>query len=160
MFLKKQHGGLGIRKPSTIYRATRINFLIKMLNHPDNNFRFIPRNSLSLDFKKRGISRNEANRNFLGYTIKDNGLLDTHIKGGFGVQSDWSQLFHLVTKIDAELNWEENTEDIHCAGNAQLILKSEEGRTKILFTKRIRKEIIEYQLSKELEQLSELPMQG
>ena len=48
MFLKKQHGGLGIRKPSTIYRATRINFLIKMLNHPDNNFRFIARNSLSL----------------------------------------------------------------------------------------------------------------
>ena len=41
MFLKKQHGGLGIRKPSTIYRATRINFLIKMLNHLDNNFRFI-----------------------------------------------------------------------------------------------------------------------
>ena len=40
----------------------------------------------------------------IGYTIKDNGLLDTHIKGGFGVQSDWPQLFHLVTKIEAELN--------------------------------------------------------
>ena len=85
MFLKKQHGGLGIKKPSIIYRATR-NFLIKMLNHPDNNFRFIARNSLSLDFKKRGIPRTEADRNFLGYTIKDNGLLDTHIEGGFGVQ--------------------------------------------------------------------------
>ena len=122
-----------------------------MLNHPDNNFRFIARNSLSLDFKKRGIPRTEANRNFLGYTIKDNGLPDTHIKGGFGVQSDWPQLFHLVTKIEAELNWEDNTEDIHCAGNAQLILKLEEGRTRILFNKRIRKEIIENQLSKELE---------
>ena len=81
-----------------------------------------------------------------------------HIKGGSGVQSDWPQLFHLVTKIEAELNWEENTEDIHCAGNAQLILGSEEGR--ILFNKRIQKEIIENQLNKELEQLSELPMQG
>ena len=100
MFLKKQHGGLGIRKPSIIYRATRINFPIKMLNHPDNNFRFIARNSLSLDFEKTGIPRTEANRNFLGYTIKDNGLLDTHIKGSFGVQSDWPQLFHLVTKIE------------------------------------------------------------
>ena len=158
MFLKKQHGGLGIRKPSIIYRATRINFLIKMLNHPDNNFRFIARNSLSLDFKKRGIPITEPNRNFLGCTIKDNGLLDTHIKGGFGVQSDWPQLFHLVTKIEAELNWKENTEDIDCAGNAQLILKSEEGRTRTLFNKRIRKEIIENQFSKELEQLSELPM--
>ena len=66
---------------------------------------------------------------------------------------------HLVTKIDAELNWEENTEDIHCAGNAQLILKSEEGRTRILFSKRIWKAIIEDQLSKELEQLNELQMQ-
>ena len=160
MFLKKQHGGLGITKPSTIYRATHINFLIKMLNHLDNNFRFIARNSVSFDFKKRGILRTEANRNFLGYTTKDNGLFDTHIKGGFGVQSDWPQLFHLVTKIDAELNWEENTKDIHCAGNAQLILKSEEGRRRILFSKRIWKEIIADQLSKELEQLSELPMQG
>ena len=70
------------------------------------------------------------------------------------------QLFHLVTKIDDELNWEENTEDIHCAGNTQLILKSEEGRTRILFNKMIMKKIIENQLSKELEQLSELPMQG
>ena len=66
----------------------------------------------------------------------------------------------MVTKIEAELNWEENTEDIHCAGNAQLILKSEEGRTGILVNKRIRAEIIENQLSKELEQLSEFPMQG
>ena len=66
----------------------------------------------------------------------------------------------MVTKIGAELDWEENTDDIHCAGNAQLILKSEEGRTRILFSKRIRKEIIEDQLSKELEQLSELLMQG
>ena len=142
------------------YRATSINFLIMMLNHPDNNFRFITRNSLSLDFKKRGIQRTEASRNFLGYTIKDNGLLDTHIKGGFGVQSDWPQLFHLVTQIEAELNWEENTEDIPYAGNAQLILKSEKGRTRILFNKWIWKEIIANQLSKELEQLSELPMQG
>ena len=135
-----------------------------MLNHPDNYFRFITRNSLSLDFKKRGIPRTESNRNFLGYTIKDNGLLDTHIKGGFGVQSDWPQLFHLVTKIDAridaELKWEENTEDIHCAGNAELILKYAEGRTRILCSKRIRKEIIDDQLSKELEKLSEFPMQG
>ena len=79
-----------------------------------------------------------------------------------GLVFNWNrpQLFHLVTKIDAELNWEEKTKDIHSAGNAQLILKSEEGRTRILFSKRIQKEIIEDQLSKELEQLSELPMQG
>ena len=55
MLIKKKHGGLGIRKPPTIYRATRINLLIKMLNHPDNSFKFIARHSLALDFMKRAI---------------------------------------------------------------------------------------------------------
>ena len=36
MFTKKQHGGLGIRKPSIVYRATRISFLVSMLNHCNN----------------------------------------------------------------------------------------------------------------------------
>ena len=92
MFIKKQHGGLGIRKPSTIYKATRINLLIKMLNHPDNSFKFIARHSLALDFMKRGIPRSQADNNFLGYSVKENGMLETHIKGGFGVQPDWPQL--------------------------------------------------------------------
>ena len=44
-------------------------------------------------------------RNSLGYKIKDSGTLETNIKGGFGVQSDWPQLFNLLMKINAELNW-------------------------------------------------------
>lgn len=89
MFIKKQHGGQGIRKPFTIYRATRINLLIKTLNHPDNNLKFIARHSLALDFMKRGIPRSQADNNFLGYSVKENGMLESHIKGGFGLQSDW-----------------------------------------------------------------------
>ena len=38
MFTKKQHGGLGIRKPSLVYKATRISFLVCMLNREDDNF--------------------------------------------------------------------------------------------------------------------------
>ena len=160
MFIKKQHGGLGIRKPSTIYKATRINLLIKMLNYPDNNFKFIARHSLALDFMKRGIPRSQADNNFLGYSVKENGMSETHIKGGFGVQSDWPQLFHLVQKINANLNWEKNTEDLYSAGNAQLIMKSEHNGTRVVQNDRIRKEIIEDQLSKDLEDLKKLPMQG
>ena len=52
MFTKKRHGGLGIRKPSFVYRATRISFLVGMLNHEDDNIRYVARNSLCLDFKK------------------------------------------------------------------------------------------------------------
>ena len=79
-FMKKQKGGLGIRKPLIIYRATRINFLIKMLSHPDLNFRYVAQHSLSLDFVKRAIPKTDAHRNFLGYKIKDSGTLETNIK--------------------------------------------------------------------------------
>ena len=157
MLIEKQHGGLGIRKPSIIYKATRI---IKILNHPDNNFKYIARHSLALDFMKRGIPRSQADNNFLGYSVKENGMLETHITGGFGVQSDWPQLFHLVQKINANLKWENNTEDLYCAGNAQLIVKLEHNGTRVVQNDRIRKEIIESLLSKDLESLKELPMQG
>ena len=33
MFMKQQYGGIDIRKPSTVYRATRISFLVNMPNH-------------------------------------------------------------------------------------------------------------------------------
>ena len=67
MFTKKQHGGLGIRKPSFVYRATHISFLVCMLNHEDDNIRYVTRNSLCLDFKKRGVERTVEEGNFLGF---------------------------------------------------------------------------------------------
>ena len=95
---------------------------------------------------KRGIPKTDAHRNFLCYKIKDSGTLETNIKGGFGVQSDWPQLLNLVMKLNAELKLEKNTEDLHGAGNAQLILKSGD-KTKILQSNRMRKEVIEDQLN-------------
>ena len=80
-------------------------------------------------------------------------MLETHMKGGFGVQPDWPKLFHLVQKINANLKWEKNTEDLYCAGNAQLIMKLEHNGTGVVQNDRIRKEIIEGQLSKDLENL-------
>ena len=61
-------------------------------------------------------------------------------------------------KINAELKWEKNTEDLHGAGNAQLILTGD--KTKILQSNRIRKKVIEDQLNRELENLKKHPMQG
>ena len=52
--MKKQYGN---RKPSTVYRATRISFLVDMLNHDNDNIRYVARNSLSLDFSKREAKR-------------------------------------------------------------------------------------------------------
>ena len=110
-----------MRTPSVIYRATRISFLAKMINHSDKNVRYTARSLLYLDFNKRGIPRTERESNFLRCAINENGLPDTHIKRDFGVQSDWSQLFTLVNKVNAELKWDRCSEDLHKrASNARL----------------------------------------
>ena len=49
--------------------------------------------------------------------------------------------------------------DIFEAGNAQIIIRSTQV-TKVLISKSIRKEILEKQLSDELQKLKSLPMQG
>ena len=104
MFLKKDKGGLGVRKPSLNYTAARISFLVNMLNHLNENIRFVARNSLELDMKKRGAVRSRTENNFLGYAVKENGLLDTNIKGEFGVKSNWPHSNHLAQKVDAKFS--------------------------------------------------------
>ena len=106
MFLKKHVGGIGIRKPSIVYRTTRFCYLFKMLNHQDENLRFIARNSLEIDFNKRGIKRSTARNNFLGYACKANGDLETNIQGGFDLISDWSHLHYIAVKLGLRLTWE------------------------------------------------------
>ena len=83
MFLKKDKGGLGVRKPSLIYTTARIGFLVNMLNNSNKNIQFAARNSLEFEMKTRGVVRSRTENNFLEYAVKENGLLDTNIKGGF-----------------------------------------------------------------------------
>ena len=76
--MRKQLGSLGVRKPSIVYRATRINHLVKMLNNVDDNIRCVARNSLELDMKKRGVKRTTRDPQFLGYECKEDGKLKTN----------------------------------------------------------------------------------
>ena len=118
-FQSKQNGGLGIRKSSIVYRATRISHLLAMLNHKEENFRFVARNSLQLDMNKRGVSRTTNENSFLGFKQKENGTLDTHIKGGFGASSDWPTLSLLLYKIGIALRWEfDSGQDLMNCGKA------------------------------------------
>ena len=79
MFLKKDKGGLAARKQLLIYTAARRSFLVNMLNHSNENIRFVARNSLELNLKKGGVVRSRTEKDFLGYAVKENGLLDTNI---------------------------------------------------------------------------------
>ena len=86
-------------KPSIVYKATLENHLIKMLNHVDDNIRYVARNSLELDMKKRGVKRKTRDPQFLGFECKEDEKLKTNVKGGFEVISDWPHLCHMVTKV-------------------------------------------------------------
>ena len=77
-----------------------------MLKHENDNIRYVARNLLSLDFNKRGAKRSIQENNFLGFNTTASCNLETHVKGGFGVQSDWPQLCHLVSKVGVRLHWE------------------------------------------------------
>ena len=86
--------------------------------------------------------------------------MEAHVKGGFGGQSDWPQLCHLVSKVGVRLHWEKVEEnDIHQAGKAEIIIGT---LNQNIFTtgKVIRKEILEKQLSEKLQDLKNLTMQG
>ena len=45
---------------------------MKMLNHEEENIRFIARESLKLDMKSKGVSVTGAERNFQGYSLDKN----------------------------------------------------------------------------------------
>ena len=75
------------------------------------------------------------------------------------VQSDWSQLCNLAKQVGVKLHWEKSGDnDITEASHAQVIIGSE--NVKIVTGKLIQKDILEKQLSDDLEDLKSLPMQG
>ena len=133
-----------------------------MLNHENENIRFVARNSLQLDMKKRGVNRTTDDENFLGFACENTGKLKTNIKGGFGVQSDWPQLCYLIHRAGATLKWEHSEKiDLMQAGNAQLIYKCEKTNvTQIITGKQIRTYLVEKLVYDDLIDLKNLPMQG
>ena len=66
IFLPRASGGIGVKLFSSVYHCTGISFIVKLLNHEEESFRNIARNSLALDMKER-YRCSEAANNFLGY---------------------------------------------------------------------------------------------
>ena len=94
-----------------------------MLNYENQNIQYVARNSLGLDLAKRGARRSVKDSNFLGFKTNASGHLDTNVKGGFGVESDWPQQCNLVKKAALKFHWEKSGEnDIIEAGHTQVII--------------------------------------
>ena len=103
IFLPREHGGLGVKRVSDVYRSTRVAFLIKMLNHPQLQFKNIARQSLNLDMKKRKVASTDNDMNFLGFEISEDGYLNSRTK--FGCQSDWPDLLRYARKLDVSIEF-------------------------------------------------------
>eukprot|EP00795_Rhopilema_esculentum_P017892 gene17892-biopygen2686 len=103
IFLPREHGGIGVKRLSDVYRSTRVAFLIKMLNHPQLQFKNIARQSLNLDMEKRKVASTDNDMNFLGFEISEDGYLNSRTK--FGCQSDWPDLLRYARKLDVSIEF-------------------------------------------------------
>ena len=106
IYLPRVNGGIGIKKLSHVYYSSRITLLLKMLNHKEDIFRNIAKNSLKLDMEKRGVPSSLDDNNFLGYKVKDNGFLHTTTK--YGCESDWHDLNVYSRKLGILIQWHDN----------------------------------------------------
>ena len=105
-FVNRLLGGLGIKRPSHVYRALRLSNLVKMLNYDEENIRYLARKSLELDMKSRGFRETESKINFLGYALDANRrLAKTKTYGG---NSDWPDLLSHANKFNGSVIYKDS----------------------------------------------------
>ena len=105
VFLPLEHGGIGVKRVSDVYRSTRVAFLIKILNHPQLQFKNIARKSLKLDMEKRKVASTDNDMNFLGLEISEDGPAYLNSRTKFGCQSDWPDLLRYAKKLDVSIEF-------------------------------------------------------
>ena len=146
IFLPREIGGLGLKKVSDVYITTRVAFLLKMLNHPVEHFKYIARTSLALDMKKRGVQLSENENNFLGYQVNDNGFLNTKTK--FGCASDWLELSHYARKLDILVKYYNDSAVVY------------KGNNMMESTGSLQKRLLDITTVKRIEKAKQLSLQG
>ena len=127
IFFPREHGGLGIKKISNIYYTTRIAYLVKMLNHNVDKFKFIARRSVKLAMKRRKVSLTDSENNFLGYELNEGFLV---CKTSYGCQSDWPDLVRYARKVNVRVKYHNDLAVIYSNG---IILNSSQKLQKTLY---------------------------
>jgi len=103
IYLSRLHGGIGVKQFSTTYYCTRVSFIVKMLNHNEETFKNIARESLKLDMKKRCIKTSNSDNNFLGFEVNHDGFLVSETN--FGCKTEWMELNRYCKKLNVKLQW-------------------------------------------------------
>ena len=76
--------------------------------------------------EKREVRRSSEEHNFLCFKCSSKGVIETNIKGGFGIASDWSQLNKLAGKLRVSLTFENiEVKELMDAGHVVLLYQME-----------------------------------
>ena len=97
MFTPKCHGGLGIPRPHALYYASRLSFILSVLNSDDVCVRQCARDSLSLHMAKRKVPPSTPGQpSFAGYSVVNN-KLDKQTKTNWP-KSFWINVFEMCQR--------------------------------------------------------------
>ena len=111
IFTPRREGGLGVIKPSTMYHAKRISFLLSALNSDDIQVKAAARSSLTLHMAKRKIpeTTESEEENFCGYKTRANGQFHKGSKVSWS-KSIFVELNELCARLKIRMNYESNTD--------------------------------------------------
>ena len=105
MFLPRKFGGLGILKPSTIYYARRVSFLLSVLNSDDPQVRASARYTFNLHMSKRKVEMAaEDQPNFGGFCIRSDGRIQKQSAVNWA-RSDFVELNELCMRLNLQLEF-------------------------------------------------------
>ena len=148
VFIPKSKGGLGIRKPSTIYVAKKLATYIVMLNSKDDVVQKAARRSFDLHMSKRKVQMsNGENESFGRYEVNESGLVVKHTKQCLS-KSSWIELNEICAKLGVQL--------VQIGDNYGLKI----GNETIYAFQQVYQRIVKSLTEKELEQWKEMESQG
>ena len=110
IFTPRKEDGLGLTKPSTMYHAKRVSFLLSVLNSDDPQVRSLTRNSFVLHMQKRKVSAARPGEdNFGGYKVNNAYRLDKNSKTNWP-RSAFVELNELCVKMNIRLHFDQDSD--------------------------------------------------
>ena len=110
IFAPRREGGLGVIKPSTIYHAKRVSFLLSCLNSDDPQVRTVARKTFSLHMNKRKVPvAGEEELSFGGFKTNPSGRISKGSKVNWP-RSAFVELNELCVRLNVHLEHDRDTD--------------------------------------------------
>lgn len=110
VFCPRKSGGLGLLKPSTMYHAKRVSFLLSMLNSDDEHVKAVARGSFDLHMMKRKVALTEPGEDGFGrYQVNEQRRI---VKAGraYWPRSTFVELNELCMRLGVMLDFDDNAD--------------------------------------------------